>query len=67
MTPNKEHSAIGIDRGTTYSCVGVWQHSHVEIIANDQSNCSTPSCVTFTDTQRHIGDAAKNQIDMNPH
>ena len=62
----KEHPAIGIDLGTTYSCVGVWQHDHVEIIANDQGNCTTPSCIAFTDTERFVGDAAKNQIDMNP-
>ncbi|RFS88702.1 hypothetical protein CH426_26105, partial [Klebsiella aerogenes] len=61
MAGKGEGPAIGIDLGTTYS-----QHDRVEIIANDQGNRTTPSYVGFTDSERLIGDAAKNQVAMNP-
>ena len=58
--------AIGIDLGTTYSCVAIFRDDRIEIIANDQGNRTTPSFVAFTDTERLIGDSAKNQVAMNP-
>jgi len=68
MAKNNEGFAVGIDLGTTYSCVAVWQEQHrrVEIIHNDQGNKTTPSFVAFTKDERLIGDAAKNQAAMNP-
>ena len=60
-------SALQIAYVFFYSCVGVWQNDRVEIIANDQGNRTTPSYVSFSDNERLIGDAAKNQVAMNPH
>ncbi|KAF7148891.1 hypothetical protein RHSIM_Rhsim03G0170600 [Rhododendron simsii] len=65
MARKGQGPAIGIDLGTTYSCVAVWQHERIEIIANDQGNRTTPSYVAFTDTERLTGDAARNQVAVN--
>ncbi|XP_042064299.1 heat shock cognate 70 kDa protein-like [Salvia splendens] len=66
MARKGEGRAIGIDLGTTYTCVAVWKHGRIEIIVNDQGNRTTPSYVAFTDTERLVGDAANNQAARNP-
>ncbi|PSS34970.1 Heat shock protein 70 family protein [Actinidia chinensis var. chinensis] len=66
MAGKGEGPAIGIDLGITYSCVKVWHHDRIEIITNDQGNRTTPFYVGFTNTERLIGAAAKNQVAMNP-
>jgi len=63
---NMKGPCVGIDLGTTYSCIGIMKNNNVEIIANDQGNRTTPSYVAFTDKERFIGESAKNQAAMNP-
>jgi len=64
--PNVFDGAIGIDLGTTYSCVGVWQNDRIVILPNDQGSATTPSFVAFSGTERLVGEAAKNQAARNP-
>jgi L1 cell adhesion molecule like protein len=65
-TSEGDGPAIGIDLGTTYSCVAIWRRNRGEVIANDQGNRLTPSCVAFTDEERLVGEAAVNQAAFNP-
>ncbi|TVU11292.1 hypothetical protein EJB05_44867, partial [Eragrostis curvula] len=58
--------SVGIDLGTTYSCVAVWRNDRGEVIPNDQGNRLTPSCVAFTNSERLVGEAAGNQAGLNP-
>ena len=62
----KNGKAIGIDLGTTFSCVAVWEGERFEVISNDMGNRTTPSMVAFTDSERMVGDSARNQISSNP-
>jgi len=64
--PQDKSYSVGIDLGTTYSCVGVFRDNEVQIIANDQGNRTTPSYVAWTEEERLLGDAAKNQVASNP-
>ena len=65
MSISDEEPALGIDLGTTYSCVAVWKNGKVDVIPNESGNRITPSVVAFTNKERLIGDAAKNQIVKN--
>ena len=64
--PKPTSTAIGIDLGTTFSCVAVWKDDGVQIIPNAEGNRTTPSYVAFSESERLIGDAAKNQASLNP-